>query len=126
MSRAPTAHQYRVNATGVTATVWINDGGTLRRIPGGTTINTGDLKPDTIRTGLAEGWLEPVPAKGAPEPEPVKSHETPETAEVLDIDEPEPRENMTAEDRTTTAHAAAPRNKARKSAPKTKTTAPEE
>lgn len=125
MSRAPTAHQYRVNATGVTATVWINDGGTLRRIPSGTTLNAADLKLDTIQTGLREGWLERVPAKG-PAAEPVKPHETPETAEALDIDEPEPRENMTAEERTTTAHAAAPRNKARKSAPKTKTTKPEE
>ncbi|MFA5569751.1 MAG: hypothetical protein WC972_14025 [Trueperaceae bacterium] len=124
MSRAPTAHQYRVTIP-PNHVVWANDGGTMRRLPSGATINTGDLKPDTIRTGLAEGWLERAPAKGAPA-EPVKSHETPEPAEVLDIDEPEPRENMTAEERTTTAHAAAPKNKARKSAPKTKTTAPEE
>lgn len=120
MSRAPTAHQYRVTVP-KSQVAWVNDGGTMRRLPGGTTINTGDLKPDTIRTGLAEGWLERTPAKGAPAP--TRADDPPE---ALDIDEPEPRENPTAEERTTTAHAAAPKNKARKSAPKTKTTAPEE
>lgn len=106
---APTARHYRVNA-GHGRVVWTNDAGTLRRLEHGAAIKPGDLHPDTIRTGTAEGWLEPVPAKGAEKP----------TVDPLDIDEPEERQDPEAEERATTAEPAAPKNKSRPGAPKTK------
>lgn len=109
--RAPTA-RYRVTVP-PTRVVWANDGGTITRLPGGSTVTAGDLKPDTIRTGLAEGWLEPITAKG--DPAPVDKDGAP-----LDIDE---RAEPAAEERATTAEPAAPKNKARGRAPRNRKSA---